>query len=91
MIKIIDNHALPHSIVAKIAAVNAEDSAYAADELVELAEEILQHIATKKKQQSKDQNSRITVDAIGFSVFTSEKRDTMQNGDRNSENLTFNI
>lgn len=45
MIKIIDNHVLPHSIVAKIAAVNAEDPAYAADELVELAEVILQHIA----------------------------------------------
>ncbi len=35
----------PPSILEKIAAVNAEDPSYAADELVELAEEILQQIA----------------------------------------------
>ena len=45
MINIETNYRFSQSIIDKIDAVNAEDPAYAADELVELAEEILQQIA----------------------------------------------
>ena len=45
MINIESNYRFSQSILDKIHAVNAEDPAYAADELVELAEEILQQIA----------------------------------------------
>ena len=45
MINIESNYRFSQSILDKIDAVNAEDPAYAADELVELAEEILQQIA----------------------------------------------
>lgn len=45
MITITWEYDFPPSILEKIAAVNAEDPSYAADELVELAEEILQQIA----------------------------------------------
>jgi len=45
MITISREYDFPPSISYKIAAVNAEDPSYAADELVELAEEILQQIA----------------------------------------------
>ena len=45
MITITWEYDFPPSILEKIAAVNSEDPSYAADELVELAEEILQQIA----------------------------------------------
>jgi hypothetical protein len=45
MIEFRKNYNFSQAITEKIAAVNAEDPAYAADELVELAEEILQQIA----------------------------------------------
>ncbi len=45
MIKISREYDFPPSNSDKIAAVNAEDPSYAADELEELAEELLQQIA----------------------------------------------
>jgi hypothetical protein len=38
---------LPPRLIQKIQAVQSEDDAYAADELVELGEEILSHLAAR--------------------------------------------